>query len=341
MTSSVSPRDKLKTKPAPQLKDLYENIQSDLDLVEKRLRSYSSSSSNQLIAEIGTYLFQKSGKRLRPALVILCSKLFDYEGSDHIFMSALVELIHTASLIHDDIIDNSDRRRGDQTVHERWGPNITVLLGDYLYIKSIGLSLRANYEKVNMILTDVTTSMIEGELTEYYLSGNLEITEPQYLEIIDKKTASLFSASCKIGGILGKASAEEEQSLIDYGTNLGLAFQIIDDLLDFTGDEKILGKPVLSDLSEGRITLPLICSLSRADRAERQRLAGILKRRELDRTEREMILDIVRANGALEYAHQKAEEFSLKSQEIIARFPDSPHRETLTSLAEFVVKRNR
>ncbi len=341
MTSSPSSHDKAKAKTAPELRDIYGNIQAELDLVEKRLRSYSSSASNQLIAEIGNYLFQKSGKRLRPALVILSSKLFDYEGSDHIFMSAVVELIHTASLIHDDIIDNSALRRGGQTVHERWGPNITVLLGDYLYIKSIGLSLRANYEKVNKILTDVTTLMIEGELTEYYLSGDPTISEAQYLEIIEKKTASLFSASCEIGGILGKASPEEEQSLIEYGTNLGLAFQIVDDLLDFTGDEKILGKPILSDLSEGRITLPLIRSLESGESNERRRLAGFLEKPELDREARKSVLEIVRSNGALEYTRKKAEEYSLKSREIISRFPESPHRETLSSLSEFVVKRNR
>jgi octaprenyl-diphosphate synthase len=340
MTPVASPPNKQNLKVDLQLKDLYTNIQPELDLVEKRLRSYASS-SNQLISEIGDYLLQKSGKRMRPALVILSSKLLDYEGSDHIFMSALVELIHTASLIHDDIIDNSQRRRGKETVHERWGPNITVLLGDYLYIKSIGLSLQANYERVNRVLTDVTTLMIEGELTEYYLSGNMEITEQDYFEIIDKKTASLFSASCQIGGILGKALPEEEQSLMDYGTNLGLAFQIIDDLLDISGNEKILGKPVLSDLSEGRITLPLIYAVKKASRAERDRISGFLRANDLDRQARNEILDIVTSSGALDYASQRAEEYALKSQEIISRFPESPHRETLSQLPEFVIRRKR
>jgi len=340
MTPIALPPNHLKPKAWPQLKDIYTNIQPELDLVEKRLRSYASS-SNQLISEIGSYLFQKSGKRLRPALVVLSSKLLDYEGSDHIFMSALVELIHTASLIHDDIIDNSERRRGNETVHERWGPNITVLLGDYLYIKSIGLSLQANYERVNKILTDVTTLMIEGELTEYYLSGNFEITEQDYFEIIDKKTASLFSASCQIGGILGKALPEEEQSLMDYGTNLGLAFQIIDDLLDISGNEKILGKPVLSDLNEGRITLPLIYAIKKSSRAERDRISGLLQAKDLDSQARSEILEIVTACGALDYTAQRAEEFALKSQEIISRFPESPHRETLSQLSEFVIRRNR
>lgn len=331
---------KLQLKKRPKLKNVYNNIVKDLNEVEEKLRLFSFS-PNKLISEINTYLFQKSGKRIRPALCLLCSKLLGYKGKEHILMSALVETIHTASLIHDDIIDNSDMRRGRATIHARWGPNITVLLGDYLYIKALGLSFCSEHPRVAQILTGISAKMIEGELEEYYLSGNLNLAEKDYLDIIKKKTASLFSASCQIGGVLAKASKKEETFLVEYGTNLGMSFQIIDDLLDFTADEKTLGKPVLSDLSEGRITLPLIYTLNNDGQENRKRIVGLLRHRELGRDSVDKILKIVKSNGALDYTYKKAEEYSLKSRESISRFPHSIHRDTLNLLSEFVLTRSK
>lgn len=319
---------------------LYLNIVKDLEKVEEKLKLFSSS-PNKLISEVSTYLFQESGKRIRPALVVLCSKLLGYKGKEHIFMSALIETIHTASLIHDDIIDNSRMRRGKETIHARWGPNITVLLGDYLYIKALGLSQKSKYRKISQILTDISARMIDGELSEYYNSRNLDLAEKDYLNIIENKTASLFSASCQIGGILGKASTREENFLMEYGTNLGMSFQITDDLLDFTGNEEVLGKPVLSDLSEGRITLPLIYTLSNDGRVNRKRMAEILRQKTLGGDSLEEILKIVKSNGALDYTYKKAEEFSLKSRKIITRFPESIHRDTLDLLSEFILTRRK
>ncbi len=331
---------KLQSKKRPELKNVYNNIVKDLNEVEEKLRLFSSS-PNKLISEISAYLFQKSGKRIRPALCLLCSKLLGYKGKEHILMSALVETIHTASLIHDDIIDNSARRRGRETIHARWGPNITVLLGDYLYIKALGLSLCSEHPRVAQILTGISAKMIEGELEEYYLSGNLDLAEKDYLDIIKKKTASLFSASCLIGGVLAKASKKEEAFLVEYGTNLGISFQIIDDLLDFTADEKALGKPVLSDLSEGRITLPLIYTLNNDGKENRKKIVNLLRHRELSRDSLDKILKIVKSNGALDYTYKKAEEYSLKSRESISRFPHSIHRDTLNLLSEFVLTRTK
>jgi len=329
---------KSQVKKRPSLNNLYNNIKKELDEVEKELKIFSSS-PNKLISEVSTYLFQKSGKRIRPALLLLCSKLFGYKGKEDILMSALIETIHTASLIHDDLIDNSEIRRGRESIHARWGPNITVLLGDFLYIKALGLSLQSKHRRIIQILTSISARMIEGELTEYYLSGNLDVAENDYLEIINKKTASLFSASCQIGGILGKASKREENFLIEYGTNLGISFQIIDDLLDFTGDEKILGKPILSDLSEGRITLPLIYTLNNDGKENRKRIAELQGQKNLGKNSINEILEVVRSNGALDYTHKKAAEFSLKSIEIISQFPKSIYRDALTFLPEFILHR--
>jgi octaprenyl-diphosphate synthase len=322
------------------LNNLYHSILKDLDKVEKELELFIDS-PNSLISEIGSYIFQNSGKKIRPALLLLCSKLFGYKGNENILMSALIETIHSASLIHDDIIDNSDVRRGRESIHSRWGPNITVLLGDFLYIKALGYSLHSQHRQITKILTDISARMIEGELNEYYRSGNLDLAEEDYLDIIDKKTASLFAASCRIGGILGNASDEEEHSLVEYGTSLGMSFQIIDDLLDFTGDEKVLGKPVFSDLNEGRITLPLIYTMTNDGGMNRKRITAILKKNNLGKETQKEILEIIQSNGALDYTYKKAEEYSFKSREIISQFPESVHREALTLIPEFFLTRNK
>jgi len=319
---------------------VYKNVKEDLDEVEEQLKLFSQS-SNKLISEVSTYLFQNTGKRIRPALLVLCSKLLGYQGKEHILIAALVETIHTASLIHDDIIDNSTLRRGRKSVHAKWGPNITVLLGDYLYIKSISLSLQSEYSQIIHILTDISARMIEGELIEYCMSGNLELAERDYLEIINKKTASLFSASCQLGGIIGEASKKEENYLIDFGTNLGMSFQIIDDLLDYTGEENFLGKPVLSDLKEGRITLPLIYTLQNDGKANRERITEILRKRNFERDSQKEILHILKSNGSLDYTYKKAEELSQKSKEIISQFPQSIHRDALTLFPDYIITRKK
>jgi len=214
------------------------------------------------------------------------------------------------------------------------------LLGDYLYIKTLGRSLESNYKDIAKILTDASAEMIDGELFEYYMSGNLDIKEHEYLDILDKKTASLFAASCQIAGILGEASEEELIRLISCGRNLGMSFQLIDDLLDFSGEEKILGKPVLSDLSEKRITLPLIYTLKVDGLENRSRISTILKEETLSEESTQEILYMVKSNGALEYTFQKAEEFALKSKNLINLFPKSIYRDTLAMVSDFVLNRS-
>lgn len=340
MKDLVKQLDKSQIKKIPGIRDLYRDIQKELDAVEEELKEFTKS-PNKIISEISSYLFQNAGKRIRPALLILCSKLCGYSGDEHIMMSSLVETIHTASLLHDDIIDNSETRRGRESAHAKWGPNITVLLGDYLYIKTIGSSLRSKHKQIVQILTDVSSEMIEGELDEYYVSWNLSINEQDYLDIIKKKTASLFSASCKIGGILGSASDMEENVLADFGISIGMIFQIIDDLLDYTGDEQKLGKPVLSDLREGRITLPLIYTLQNDGKENRNRIMNLLKKKELDESSLEEILHTVQSNGALDYTHRKAEEFSAHSKQLLQNLPPSVHRDALSLFPDFILYRNK
>ncbi len=340
----MNPESRLKAgallKERPDLALIYKDIREDLERVESCLKLFTSSPI-RLVSEINSYLFEREGKRIRPALVVLSSKLLHYPGDEHILLAALVEFIHTASLIHDDIIDGAETRRGRDSVHRRWGPNISVLLGDYLYIKSLGLSLESRHREIIRLLTDVSSQMIEGELIEYEMSGNLDLSEQRYLDIIGNKTASLFSAACRIGAVLAGASPEDEKRLLDYGHNLGMTFQIIDDLLDFVGDEKRLGKPTLSDLAEGRITLPLIHSLRSDGNLTRQQLERLISRRESIAEAKQEILSLVRSCGALDYTFRRAEEYSIRSREIISQFPESAPRDALSFLAEFVLAREK
>ncbi len=323
----------------PDLKDLYMDIRDDLGRVEETLHHFTQS-PNKIISEISEYLFKRAGKRMRPALLMLSSRVFNYTGNEHVLLSAMVETIHTASLIHDDIIDNSELRRGQDSVHKRWGPNITVLLGDYLYIKTLALALETSRPEFLRILMDVSAQMIEGELQEYYMSGNLDLSETDYLEIIQKKTASLFAASCHIGAVLGKATSEEETLMSEYGNALGMSFQIIDDLLDYSGDHKLLGKPVLSDLSEGRVTIPVIYTLDQENN-DRDRLIELFQSKESDPTAKQKILEIVKSNGALNYTYQLAELYCSQAQQLAAQLPDSLYRNSLHHIPEYVLYRNK
>jgi octaprenyl-diphosphate synthase len=341
MTSSTPLLDRWSATPKGKgISSLYKEIRSDLDRVEDRLESWSRS-ANPLTSEVSGYVLRKKGKRLRPALVLLTSRLFSPGSEESVFLASLVELIHTASLIHDDIIDKADVRRGKESVHAKWGPNITVLLGDYLYIKSIGLSLQSRHDRVIRLLADVSARMIEGELDEYALGGDLGITEGQYLNIVENKTAVLFAACCRIGAIIGLASPEEEEAVANFGLNLGKTFQIVDDLLDFTGDPGVLGKPVLSDLAEGRVTLPLILALKSDGRSKRERIKRLIGRKDISADERRSLLESLATGGAFDYANAKARDFAERSLECLSRFPDSTSRETLVRLAVFVLTRNR
>jgi octaprenyl-diphosphate synthase len=322
----------------PGIAALCKDIKPDLERVEEQLETWSRA-ANPLTAEVSRYVLRKKGKRLRPALVLLTARLFRAADEEAVFLASLVELIHTASLIHDDIVDKADLRRGTESVHARWGANVTVLLGDYLYIKSIGLSLESRHDRIVRILADVSARMIQGELDEYARGGDLGLSEDAYLGIIENKTAVLFATCSRIGAILGQASPGLEREAAEFGLNLGLCFQIVDDLLDFTGDERALGKPVLSDLAEGRITLPLIHALRSDGRPYRDRIAGLLGRKDITVGERNELLGLLSAAGSLDYTMAKASGYADGTLETLGRFPDSPPRRALAALVRFVLER--
>lgn len=308
--------------------------------VEREFESYLESDI-PLIARIGHYISESGGKRIRPSLLLLTSRLGDYEGDNDILFASVFELIHTATLVHDDVIDEASVRRGRVSVNRRWGNHVTVLLGDYLYIKSMQMALTAKELQFIQILADITLRMIEGELVQADRNGRLDVSEEEYLDLIRKKTAYLFSGCCRVGGLLSHLPEERVQALTDYGLNLGMAFQIIDDILDLTSSEESLGKPVASDLREGKVTLPVIYLLQGGDPEHRRHVSAVLEEGTADRASWTELVGAATRTGALERARALAQEYADRAASFLDDFPASPARDCLQDLPRFVVERQR
>ncbi len=319
-------------------KEIFELVRSDLQKVEAEF-CRQSVSSVEPITEIGQYLQVSGGKRLRPALVLLSCKFCGYEGAAAIRLGAVVELIHTATLVHDDIIDGAETRRGRPSTNSRWGNHMSVLAGDWLYMQAFNVALAERNFKILDQLIGVTQVMVEGELLQLTQLNRLEVSEEDYFELAYRKTACLFSTCLRLGAVLGGLSEEEESRLGSYGINLGLAFQLIDDVLDFTSSEQVLGKPVGSDLKEGKLTLPLIYLLGKCRPEEKRRVARVLEEGGYDSVPFSEILEMVERYGTLDAARRKANELVDAAKGFLDGFPDSPYREALRSLAEFIVER--
>jgi len=324
----------------PALSQIFEPIRGDLELVDREFVRHVESQV-AVIPQIGRYIQTSGGKRVRPAVLLMAARLSGYQGDRAVLYAAVVEFIHTATLVHDDIIDDSELRRGRLAVHSRWGNDITVLLGDYLYIKSMALALTHDTLDIVRTLCDVTLRMIEGELYQLTKNGDAGITEDEHFDIIRRKTAYLFGGCGQIGGMLGNIGAEKEQALQEYGFNLGVAFQLVDDLLDFTGDLKALGKPVGADLREGKMTLPLIHLLQQGeDRAERI-VRDIIESRNATDEQWAEIMTMLHAHRSIEYANQRAVEFAERAKKSLHAFPPSSERDALLALPDYVLSRDR
>src|SRR5499427_5161979 len=261
---------------------MFEPIRSDLEKVEREFVRHLESQV-ALIPTIGHYIQQGGGKRIRPAVLLMAARMSGYSGEHAALFASVIEFIHTATLVHDDIIDESEMRRGRQAVHSRWGNDVTVLLGDFLYIKSMSMALSRDSLDFIRLLCEVTLRMIEGELYQLTKNGIVDLTEDEHFEIVRRKTAYLFAGSAKIGGMLGDATPEQLQALWEYGLNIGMAFQLVDDLLDFTGEEEIIGKPVGGDLREGKMTLPVIHLLAKGDARAGALLRKVVADRQVSR----------------------------------------------------------
>ena len=320
--------------------EIFKLVESGLAKVEQEL-SRQTNSNVQLVNRIGRYIHNSGGKRVRPAVLLLTSQMCGYEGPVGHRLGAVVELIHSATLVHDDIIDDAKVRRGRASVNAEWGNEITVLMGDWLYMTSFNLALGERQFKILDILTDVTRKMIEGELIQLSLNGSLEVTEEQHLDISMRKTAFLFSACSQIGGILGSVSEEDQESLRQYGLSIGMAFQMVDDVLDVTSNETTLGKPVVSDLKEGKLTLPLIYLMQDGTPSHRELVKTVLRENGFGTVNKEAILDLVRKYGTVERVLDKAHAYARQAKESLARFPTCQEREALLAVPDYIVERDR
>lgn len=291
------------------------------------------------IDNAGDYIANGGGKRVRPALLLLAARLLGHDGEEEVTYGAVVEFIHTATLIHDDIIDHAGLRRGQPTLNNLWGNNLTVLLGDWIYTKAMQMALSHGQIEVIQRLCDATLKMTEGELLAFQRLGAIDLTADEYFEIIDRKTAHLFAAACSIPSLIPPQRSEAGQVLARYGRALGICFQLVDDLLDFTARESELGKPVLSDLKEGKLTLPLILLLPRIAPSQRKRIEMVLEDRSFDRVSPQEVLDLVHAQGTLEEVTEMAEGYAAAAKQELAAFPPSDARDALEFAPDFVLHR--
>ncbi|HKM90718.1 MAG TPA: polyprenyl synthetase family protein [Candidatus Acidoferrales bacterium] len=319
-------------------REIFDLVRDDLARVEQEI-SAQNAEAIPAVAEVGSYVIQGGGKRLRPALLLLSAGMCGYRGTSTIRLGAVMEMIHTATLIHDDVIDDTNLRRGRPSANSRWGNHRSVLAGDWLYMQSFQLAMRERNFRILDLLIELTQNMVEGELLQLDLIGKLDVTDRQAVELSYRKTACLFSGCAQMGAVLAAQDPETEQALADYGRFAGLAFQLVDDLLDFTSDPEKIGKPVLNDLKEGKVTLPLIYALESARPDERELVAAVLADRGFTNARPEQILEFVRRTGALERARSLAQDYAAQSKASMPDLPDSEYRRALLAVPDFLLDR--
>jgi octaprenyl-diphosphate synthase len=320
-------------------KEVFELLRDDLAAIEREF-GRDTVAGVEAITEIGEYLRGGGGKRIRPALLLLSSKLFNYQGRGAIRLGAVVEIIHTATLVHDDIIDEAQTRRGRPAANTQWGNSKCVLAGDWLYMQAFKIAVQERNFRILDTLIELTQQMVEGELLQMEKLGKL-ISLDEHFDLIYRKTACLFSVCMRMGGILGGATREQEESLAQYGHDLGMAFQITDDVLDLTASENVLGKPVASDLREGKVTMAVIHALEQCTASEREQIETVLQERAFDGVTHTEILKILEKYDSLEAANSRALQFAELARNAICSFPDSEIKRALLWAPEFVVAREK
>jgi octaprenyl-diphosphate synthase len=320
-------------------REIFDLIQDDLEQVEKKI-SVESVAGVEAVTAIGQYLQSAGGKRLRPALLLLSSKVAGNGNSSAIQLGAVVELIHAATLVHDDVIDAAETRRGRPSTNVKWGNHTCVLAGDWLYMQAFQIALRERNFQILDLLISLTQMMVEGELIQLERIGKIAISEADCMELVDRKTACLFSVCARLGAISAGADMVTQEKLGEYAWNLGMAFQLVDDMLDFTAREKTLGKPVGGDLREGKVTLPLVYALERATAAERVLVETILRDRNYDAVPFSRILALLEKYQGIERVRERAQAFTDKARAVISEFPESAYQRALLAVTELVTERD-
>lgn len=313
-----------------------ERVKKELSEIEQAIEEHLSAHV-PLAKEVSQYILRSGGKRLRPLLFVLSARLCGHCNGQEIQLSPIFEYIHVASLLHDDVIDKAKLRRGRASANIVWGNTIPILAGDFLLSTALSLATSSGNLKIVSVLSEATKHLSQGEILEIVETENLDLTEEEYLEIVAGKTAALMAAACRLGAILACAPEESEEALERYGYHIGLAFQIIDDVLDYVGRKEVFGKPVGQDLKEGKNTLPLIYTLRNCSQKERQEIADLFKKpTKKDISE---IIKKVKAYGGLNYARNKAKEFIDIGERALSLFPEGPNKKCLQEAAEFIIER--
>ena len=316
--------------------EIYSLIQPDMDRVNARIQE-KLHSEVVLINQIGAYIVNSGGKRLRPIIHLISARAFGYEGDRHIDLAAIVEFIHTATLLHDDVVDASELRRGEATANHLWGNEASVLVGDFLYSRAFQMMVDIGSMKVMDILADATNTIAEGEVLQLLNCHDPDTTEERYLEVIHNKTAKLFESAARLGAVISERSDAEEAAMTAYGMHLGCAFQLIDDVLDYTADSGELGKNVGDDLAEGKPTLPLIHAMREGTAAQRDLIRGAIEKGGLEQIDD--ILAAIESTGAIDYTARCARAEADQAIEAVRDLPDSRYRDALVGLARFAVDR--
>ncbi len=323
----------------PQIMDLGEMralIAEDMervnDLIHRRLHSDVG-----LIDQLGHYIVNSGGKRLRPAVLLLSSHAFEYQGDEHTTLAAIIEFIHTATLLHDDVVDASQVRRGHATANQRWGNEASVLVGDFLYSRAFQMMVDVGSMQVMEVLSNATNTIAEGEVQQLLNRHDPGTTEQRYLQVIHNKTAKLFEAAAQLGAIIGGSSAEQEQQMARYGKHLGIAYQLIDDVLDYSADSAKLGKNIGDDLAEGKPTLPLLYAMWHSEGHHSQTIRAAIEQGGLASLEE--VLEAIESTGAIAYTAERARAEARIASEALNCLGPSVYREAMESLAHFAVER--
>lgn len=321
-------------------REAFSLVQADLQEVEREI-GVESVASVEAITTITQYLQAGGGKRLRPTLLLLIHRLFGPSNACARRLAAVVEMIHTATLVHDDVIDVAKSRRGRPSTNVVWGNHISVLAGDWLYMQAFQIALRERNFHILDVLISLTQMMVEGELLQLERLHRIDVTEADYMELVDRKTASLFSACAALGATSAGADDATESKLADFAWNLGMAFQLVDDILDYTSTEKILGKPAGNDLREGKVTLPMIYALENASGEDRRAVETVLQDGNYEQVPFMRVLQVLEKHEAIKRAYVRAQSFTDKSRGIITSLPDSPAQRALQSIVELITERDR
>ncbi|HEY6447012.1 MAG TPA: polyprenyl synthetase family protein [Acidobacteriaceae bacterium] len=330
----------MSTVPTATAKEVVDLLHDDLEAIEREF-GQDAVSNVSAITEISDYLREGGGKRIRPSLLLLAARAFGYSGRGMIRLGAVVEMVHTATLVHDDIIDEADTRRGRPSANRTWGSSKSVLVGDWLYMQAFKIALSERKFRVLELLIGLTQQMVEGELMQMEKLGK-SISESEYNDLIYRKTACLFEVSMRLGATLAGADRSVEDAMGDFGRNLGLAFQVIDDVLDLTASEQVLGKPVASDLREGKATLAVIHALENGILpSERNKIHIVLNDRNFNYVSHDEILRILQRSDSVNYAMNTAYAYAATATAALSVLPDSEYKRALQWMPEFVVARDK